>query len=191
MYALARFNDKNSWWKGDHILGAVEAWSDPDTVENRDRFFLHPDPGFRAQYAKIVLLATGERHSRLKNDFIRKVLAPYYGADVVKREHLEDAAKEHGNLVPEELIRWVQDSQKSKEAADRHLSASLPKGAAGDAEVSGEGFAIPHPNGFTIPYEFVVSEAKREERIAKTRKGISREKMEEALRFVSELKKQS
>ena len=108
MYALARFDDRTSWWFNADILGAVEAWADPDE-ENFDRFFVH-STGFRAQYAQVVLLAVADDYPRVKNAAIR-ALATEHEADVCKREHLEDAAKEHGQLVPDELLEWARQTE--------------------------------------------------------------------------------
>ena len=108
MYALARFDDKTSWWNGADVLGAVEAWADPDE-HNHDRFFVH-STGFRAQYAKVILLATSDDYPRAKNAAIRS-LAAEHGADVCRREHLEDAAKEHGQLVPDDWLAWAKEDE--------------------------------------------------------------------------------
>lgn len=108
MYALARFDDKTSWWTNADVLGAVEAWADPDE-HNHDRFFIH-STGFRAQYAKVILLATSDDYPRAKNAAIRS-LAAEHGADVCRREHLEDAAKEHGQLVPDEWLAWAKEGE--------------------------------------------------------------------------------
>lgn len=108
MYALARFDDETSWWTGADVIGAVEAWADPDE-DNRDGFFVHAT-GFRSQYAKVILLATSDDYPRAKNGAIR-ALAAEHSADVCKREHLEDAAKEHGQLVPDEWLEWADDGE--------------------------------------------------------------------------------
>lgn len=104
MYALARFDDGTSWWRRADVLGAVEAWADVDE-NDEDRFFLHSS-GFRSQYAKPILLAVSDEYPRARNAAIR-ALASEYGADVCKKEHLEDAATEHGQLVPDELLEWA------------------------------------------------------------------------------------
>lgn len=108
MYALARFDDQTSWWRDVDVLGAVEAWAD-ESDGNHDRFFVH-STGFRAQYAKIVLLAVSDDYPRAKNGAIR-ALASEHEADVCKREHLEDAAKEHGQLVPDDLLAWAKEGE--------------------------------------------------------------------------------
>lgn len=108
MYALARFDDQTSWWRDADVLGAVEAWAD-ESDGNHDRFFVH-STGFRAQYAKIILLAVSDDYPRAKNGAIR-ALASEHEADVCKREHLEDAAKEHGQLVPDELLAWAKEGE--------------------------------------------------------------------------------
>lgn len=108
LYALARFEEGKRWWHDGSILGAVEAWADEDE-RNHDRFFVHRT-GFRAQYAKIILLAVSDEYPRAKNAAIR-ALAAEHGADVCKREHLEDAAREHGQLVPDELLEWAGDGE--------------------------------------------------------------------------------
>lgn len=109
LYGLARFDDKTSWWQQADVLGAIEAWADPDESLNHDRFFVH-GTGFRAQYAKIVLLATSEDYPRAKNAAIRS-LAAEYGADTCHRAHLEDAAKEHGQLVSDEMLAWAKEGE--------------------------------------------------------------------------------
>ena len=110
--ALARFKDDASWWDGSNgsfeIVGAIEAWADP-REDNNDGFFIH-STGFRAEYARIILLATADEYPRAKNGAIR-ALAAEHGADVCRRDHLEDAAKEHGQLVPDELLEWARDEQ--------------------------------------------------------------------------------
>lgn len=108
MYALARFDDSTSWWNGADVLGAVEAWAD-ESDGNHDRFFVH-STGFRAQFAKIILLAVSDDYPRAKNAAIR-ALAAEHEADVCNREHLEDAAKEHGQLVPDDLLAWAKEGE--------------------------------------------------------------------------------
>jgi len=108
MYALARFDDSTSWWSNADVLGAVEAWADTND-KNYDRFFVH-GTGFRAQYAKIVLLAVSDDYPKAKNAAIR-TLATEYGADTCKREHLEDAAKEHGQLISDEMLAWAKEGE--------------------------------------------------------------------------------
>lgn len=115
--ALARFSDDESWWEtadeNQHaqVVGAVEAWSDETDPrllgegQTPGRFILHRT-GFRAQYARIVLLAIEDGWPRAKTAAV-KALATEYGADICKREHLEDAAKEHGQLIPDELLKWA------------------------------------------------------------------------------------
>lgn len=126
--ALARFTKQDEHWHEDDIFGAIEAWSHEshapqlgDVAEavgvdirsehdhDEDGFLLHPT-GFRSRFAKVVLLATDETYPRAKNAAIR-ALAAEHEADVCKREHLEDAAKEHGQLVPEEMLEWVRKNQ--------------------------------------------------------------------------------
>ena len=121
LYALARFDEGKAWWQNAAVLGAVEAWADP-TPDNSDRFFVH-STGFRAQYAKVVLLATSDEYPRAKNAAIR-ALAAEHGADVCRAEHLEDAAKEHGQLVPDEWLEWA------REPADPGRRARLQTGGA-------------------------------------------------------------
>lgn len=107
LYALARFSEANTWWSalsGEIIAGAIEAWADPDPL-GLDRMFFHRD-GFRAQYAKVVLLAVDEDQPRAKQA-VTRALAADYGADICKLKHLEDAAKEHGQLVPDEMLQWA------------------------------------------------------------------------------------
>jgi len=100
IYALARFRDGAGWWDAEHVRGAIEAWSDEG--ENRGRFFLQ-GAGFRAQFARVVLLAVDPDWPRAKRAAVR-ALASEHDADVCKLAHLEAAATEHGQLVPEELI---------------------------------------------------------------------------------------
>ncbi len=84
----------SEYWREIRVCGAVLAWG--------DRFFLHPT-GFRAQYAKPVVLATSEQWPRPMRAMIA-ALAQDYGCDVVRLEYLRDAAREHGQLVPEDLV---------------------------------------------------------------------------------------
>ncbi len=103
--ALARFAEADAHWRPEtDIRGAVEAWGDEDEDGNA-RFYLH-GTGFRAQFAKIILLAIDEDWPTAKRGAIR-ALAQEHGADTCRREHLEDAAKEHGQLVPDELLEWA------------------------------------------------------------------------------------
>ncbi|MDQ6751132.1 MAG: hypothetical protein M3Z33_10310 [Actinomycetota bacterium] len=81
-------------WRGIRVCGAVLAWG--------ERFFLHPT-GFRAQYAKPILLATSEQWPRPMRAMIA-ALAQDYACDVISLEYLRDAAREHGRLVPEKLM---------------------------------------------------------------------------------------
>jgi hypothetical protein len=99
IYGLSRFDPKTNWWKDDPILGAIEAWADDDL------FFLHKT-GFRAQYAKIVLLATSKDYPKARNAAIRG-LAEDYDCGTCDLGFLEDAAKEHGQLVPDDLLAWA------------------------------------------------------------------------------------
>ncbi len=71
------------------------------------RFILH-GTGFRAQYGKIVLLAIDDDWPVAKKAAVR-ALAAEHEADVCKREHLKDAALEHGQLVPDELLEWAKE----------------------------------------------------------------------------------
>jgi hypothetical protein len=129
--ALARFAEADEHWGEDcDIRGAIEAWSDetmtaakPGDVADAvgfhsprksggvqpnhegGRFFLHPT-GFRAQYAKIVLLAVDDNWPVAKKAAVR-ALANEHGADTCRRDHLEDAAKEHGQLVSDEMLKWA------------------------------------------------------------------------------------
>jgi hypothetical protein len=120
--ALARFKDDDSWWDTQNgafeVLGAIEAWAD-DRDDNLDGFFIHPT-GFRCEYARVILLATSDEYPRAKNAAI-KALAAEHGADVCRRDHLEDAAKEHGQLVPDELLEWAREGQES--SLQSHLAA--------------------------------------------------------------------
>lgn len=125
MYALARFDDQTSWWRDADVLGAVEAWAD-ESDGNHDRFFIH-STGFRAQYAKIVLLAVSDDYPRAKNAAIR-ALASEHDADVCNREHLEDAATEHGQLVPDDLLAWAKEGEPTSGAAT--LAAQMQQMAA-------------------------------------------------------------
>lgn len=109
LYGLGRFDQHNhEWWINADVIGAIEAWADPQP-DGTDRFFLHRT-GFRAQYAKVVLLAVDDRYPRAQNAAIR-ALAAEHGADVCRREHLEDAAKEHGHLIPDELLQWAAEAK--------------------------------------------------------------------------------
>lgn len=126
--ALARFAEDDQHWPSDAIPGAIEAWSDEtiSSVEPGDvaaaagvevkgelpahehgRFILHGS-GFRAQYGKVVLLAIDDQWPAAKRAAVR-ALAAEHGADVCKRSHLEDAAKEHGQLVPDEMLEWAKE----------------------------------------------------------------------------------
>lgn len=116
LYALARFDRGSEWWRQADVLGAVEAWAD-EAQDNHDRFFVHRT-GFRAQYAKIILLATDEAYPRAKNGAI-VALAKEHGADVCKRPHLEAAASEHGQLVPDDVLAWAGDDDLSYSMAQQ------------------------------------------------------------------------
>lgn len=104
--ALARFRDL--WMpispSNPQICGAIEAWSD-EGGSSAGRFILHSN-GFRAQYGKIVLLAIDEDWHKSKKDEVRAI-AREYQVDVCSSTYLGDAAKEHGQLVPSTLLKWV------------------------------------------------------------------------------------
>jgi hypothetical protein len=85
----------------------------PDPV-HAGRFILH-GTGFRAQYGKVVLLAVDEEWPTAKRAAVR-ALAAEHGADVCKRSHLEDAAKEHGQLVPDEMLEWAKEGEPEAES---------------------------------------------------------------------------
>lgn len=104
IYALARFQEEARWWWGDNLVrGAIEAWGDVD-ANGYDRMFIQA-PGFRAQWAKIVLLAIEDDWRTPRKAAVR-ALAKEYGADVCKAEHLAAAATEHGQLVPDDVLEW-------------------------------------------------------------------------------------
>lgn len=110
--ALARFTRKDEHWEATDVFGAIEAWSElPDAKDpdGHEGFLLHPT-GFRARYGKVVLLAVDDAYPRAQNAAIR-ALAAEHGADICKREHLEQAAQEHGSLVPDEMLAWAKANQ--------------------------------------------------------------------------------
>jgi hypothetical protein len=119
--ALARFADQDEHWDADDVPGAIEAWSD-ETADGYGRFILH-GTGFRAQYGKVVLLAVDDAWPAAKKGAVR-ALAAKHGADVCKRSHLEDAAKEHGQLVPDEMLEWAKEG----DPEPNHLPSILPSG---------------------------------------------------------------
>ncbi len=96
-------------WREIRVCGAVLAWG--------DRFFLHPT-GFRAQYAKPVVLATSEQWPRPMRAMIA-ALAQDYACDVVRLEYLRDAAREHGQLVPPNLVPQADETGTASELAAR------------------------------------------------------------------------
>jgi hypothetical protein len=130
--ALARFARKDRDWGNDDthlVYGAIEAWGESQddicvaeigdvadaagvvTRENDENpgFILH-GTGFRSRFGKIVLLAIDESWPTAKKAAIR-ALAAEHGADVCRWDHLEDAAKEHGQLVPDEMLEWVTENE--------------------------------------------------------------------------------
>jgi hypothetical protein len=88
---------------------------EPKPEPGSSGFHLHRN-GFRARYAKVVLLAVEDDWPAAKKAAVR-ALAREHEADVCKREHLEDAAKEHGQLVPDELLEWVAKSEPTPSAS--------------------------------------------------------------------------
>jgi hypothetical protein len=155
LYALARFSEGANWWNGDVVTGAVRAWGVPandhdgslkpgDVAEAAGVDIRHkeePAPigllvhatGFRARYAQVVLLATSDEYASPKNAAIR-ALAQEHAADVCKLEHLEDAAKEHGQLVPDDLLA---------EAGRQHYEQALGYYAQGGPVRPYPVFAVP------------------------------------------------
>jgi hypothetical protein len=107
--ALARFAPEDTHWAGADVYGAIEAWSDDTPDSEPGRFILH-GTGFRAQYGKVVLLTVEEDWPAAKKAAVR-TLAHEHEADVCKRSHLEDAAKEHGQLVSDELLAWATEGE--------------------------------------------------------------------------------
>ena len=165
LYALARFDEGKAWWQNADVLGAVEAWADP-TPDNSDRFFVH-STGFRAQYAKVVLLATSDEYPRAKNAAIR-ALAAEHGADVCRAEHLEDAAKEHGQLVPDEWLEWAREDESPTGIA------GFGRGIAGFGPITAQLTAqLPRQQPLTSRSCWAVSSAKTAPRPSRP-KGVSR-----------------
>jgi hypothetical protein len=107
--ALARFAEHDTHWSDTDVYGAIEAWSDDTPDSEPGRFILH-GTGFRAQYGKVVLLTVEEDWPAAKKAAVR-TLAHEHEADVCKRSHLEDAAKEHGQLVSDELLAWAKEGE--------------------------------------------------------------------------------
>lgn len=105
--ALARFTEKDEHWRNVDVFGAIEAWgeNEGDPESEHSGFHLHHN-GFRAKYGKVVLLAVEDDWPAAKKAAVR-ALAREHDADICKRSHLEMAAKEHGQLVPDELLMWV------------------------------------------------------------------------------------
>ncbi len=93
----------------------VDQGYDPSHEDESGGFILHHN-GFRARYGKVVLLAIEDDWPVAKTAAVR-ALAREHGADVCKREHLEDAAKEHGQLVDDELLRWAGEGESSNMAS--------------------------------------------------------------------------
>jgi hypothetical protein len=76
------------------VPGAIVAWG--------ERFFLHPT-GFRAQYAKPVLLSVcADWHPQQRQAVID--VARQYDCEVVDLDLLVPAAREYAQLVPQELL---------------------------------------------------------------------------------------
>lgn len=143
---LARFDEGDSHWTNADVFGAIEAWSD-DTIPSVQpgdvaaaagvevrgdhnhpepgRFILHGN-GFRAQYGKVVLLAVDDDWPAAKKAAVR-ALAAEHEADVCRRSHLEDAAKEHGQLVPDELLEWAREAEPPRGNTSAYM-ASLTAG---------------------------------------------------------------
>lgn len=105
--ALARFQTADTHWREDHVRGAIEAWGDRN---GEDTGFVLHSTGFRARYGRAVLLAIDPEWPPAKKAAVR-ALAAEYAADVCRIEHLEDAAKEHGQLVPDDLLAWAGEGQ--------------------------------------------------------------------------------
>jgi hypothetical protein len=76
------------------VAGALVAWG--------DEFYLHPG-GFRAQYARPVLLAIPDDCPKPLRAAI-VALADDYGCDTCEFAILEAAAREHGQLVPDAML---------------------------------------------------------------------------------------
>lgn len=112
LYGLARFTEKSKWWVHSDLRGAIEAWTDSD------RFFVHDGIGFRAERAKIVLLALDPDAPRAKQAVIR-ALATEYGAGVCRPDHLKDAALEHGRLIPDAVLDWSRGKKEWKNTTTR------------------------------------------------------------------------
>lgn len=112
IYGLARYAKADSHWPNNklRVLGAIEAWSEGEGYESIP-MCVHPT-GFRAPYARVVALAYEEDWPRARRAAIR-ALAQDYEAQFVPMEHLEDAAREHGQFLPEEVLRYVRKAQAS------------------------------------------------------------------------------
>lgn len=146
--ALARFTSHDRHWPAENVTGAIEAWGDdtarvevaqPGDVadatgvhEREDEpapsggFILH-GTGFRARYGKVVLLAVDDEWRTPKKAAVR-ALATEHGADVCRTDHLEDAAKEHGQLVPDEMLEWAGNGTPASDnfaAAMQHFAQSM------------------------------------------------------------------
>ena len=122
--ALARFAEDDEHWTGVDVFGAIEAWGEEPVTAARPGdvadaagvvakpaepgFILHRN-GFRARYGKVVLLAVDDGWRAAKRAAVR-ALAREHSADVCRREHLEAAAKEHGQLVSDELLAWAAEA---------------------------------------------------------------------------------
>lgn len=100
LYGL--IDPKPTWSAYPMIVGALRAWG--------DRFVLQPT-GFRAQFAEVTLLAVHDAWPEGWNRAIR-IIADDYGADVCDLSYLKDAAKEHGQLVPQELLPELPESER-------------------------------------------------------------------------------
>ena len=134
--ALARFTEKDEHWQKVDVFGAIEAWGENEAAVEEVKpgdvaaelaviekpptehsgFHLHRN-GFRARYGKVVLLAVEDDWPVAKKAAVR-ALAAEHEADICKRAHLEDAAKEHGQLVPDDLLEWVAKSEPTSPAEE-------------------------------------------------------------------------
>lgn len=108
------------------VAGAMRAWG--------DQFYFHPT-GFRAEYAEPVLLSVAPGAPVDVHAAVRAAAATY-GCDVVEMGYLQDAAREHGQLVPRELLpkaepphpdvsRFVQHVMRTDTASFRDVSKAM------------------------------------------------------------------
>lgn len=127
-------------WRGGHrpaVPGALAAWG--------DEFYLHPG-GFRAQYARPVLLALCDDWPRAFRAAVT-ALATEYDCDVCDFAMLKDAASEHGQLVPEGLAPEPPPAPEVRDAAGGVSRSALARYAYAAANLRASGLTVREAQG--------------------------------------------